>query len=153
MGLLMAFCHRERAQNTEDDKCTIKPAVHNCANRSDLPAPTPPHPSGPNPSPNTKRRLLAFYRRLANFSAAYTCPEGTGESVGGGGGGGLVDKLCPTLTTPVDCMWPARLLCPGDFPGKHTGVGCHSLPQGIFPTQGSNRRLLHLLHCRQILYL
>ena len=29
-----------------------------------------------------------------------------------------------------------------DFPGKNTGVGCHSLLQGIFPTQGSNLRLL-----------
>ena len=28
-------------------------------------------------------------------------------------------------------------------------MGCHSLLQGIFPTQGSN---LHLLHYRQILY-
>ena len=36
-----------------------------------------------------------------------------------------------------------------DFPGKDTGVGCHSLRQGIFPTQGSN---LGLLNCRQMLY-
>ena len=27
------------------------------------------------------------------------------------------------------------LLCPWDFPGKDTGVVCHSLLQGIFPTQ------------------
>ena len=70
----------------------------------------------------------------------------------------------------------------GDSPGKHTGVRCHALIQGIFPTQGSNpglphcRRILHCLshqsedaavapratatapsflpfnHCRQILY-
>ena len=46
-------------------------------------------------------------------------------------------------------LWPARLLCPWDSPGKNTGVGCQFLPQGIFPTQGSN---LGLLHCRQILY-
>ena len=32
---------------------------------------------------------------------------------------------------------------PWGFPGKNTGVGCHFLLQGIFPTQGSN---LHLLH-------
>ena len=32
---------------------------------------------------------------------------------------------------------PARLLCLWNFPGKNTGVGCHSLLQGIFP-QGSN---------------
>ena len=40
---------------------------------------------------------------------------------------------------------PARLLYPGDFSGKNIGVGCHSLLQGIFPTQGSN---LCLLHCQ-----
>ena len=34
---------------------------------------------------------------------------------------------------------PTRLLCPWDFPGKNTGVGCHFLLQGIFPTQGSNQ--------------
>ena len=46
-------------------------------------------------------------------------------------------------------LQPTRLLCPGDFPDKDTGVGCRFLLQGIFPTQGSN---LGLLHCRQILY-
>ena len=40
-------------------------------------------------------------------------------------------------------------LCPGNSPGKNTGVGCHSLLQGTFPTQGSN---LGLLHHWQILY-
>ena len=45
--------------------------------------------------------------------------------------------------------WPARLFRPWDFPGKNTGVGCHFLLQGIFPTQGSN---LGLLHCRQTLH-
>ena len=41
---------------------------------------------------------------------------------------------------------------PQDSPGKNTGVGCHTLLQGIFPTQGSNPCLLCLLHCRWILY-
>ena len=41
------------------------------------------------------------------------------------------------------------LLQPWDFPGKCTGVGCHFLLQGIFPTQGSNPGLPH---CRQTLY-
>ena len=36
----------------------------------------------------------------------------------------------------------------GDSPGKNTRVGCHSLLQGIFLTQGSNSSLLH---CRQVL--
>ena len=44
------------------------------------------------------------------------------------------------------------LLCPWDSAGKITGVGCHALLQGIFLTQGLNLCLLHLLHCRQILY-
>ena len=38
---------------------------------------------------------------------------------------------------------------PWNSPGKNTGVGSHSLPQGIFLTQGSN---LGLWHYRQILY-
>ena len=46
-------------------------------------------------------------------------------------------------------LWSARLLCAWNSPGKNTGVGCHSLLQRIFPTQGLN---LGLLHCRQILY-
>ena len=45
-------------------------------------------------------------------------------------------------------LWPARLLCPWDSPGKNTGVGRHSLLQGIFPTQALNPGLLH---CRWIL--
>ena len=33
-------------------------------------------------------------------------------------------------------LQPTRLLCPWDSPGKNTGVGCHALLKGIFPTQG-----------------
>ena len=33
-----------------------------------------------------------------------------------------------------------------DFPGKNTGMGCHFLLQEVFPTQGLNLCLLHLLH-------
>jgi hypothetical protein len=36
--------------------------------------------------------------------------------------------------------------CPWDSSGNNTGVGCHALLQGIFPTQGSNLHLLCLLH-------
>ena len=46
-------------------------------------------------------------------------------------------------------LYPARVLCPGNFPDKHTRLGCHFLFQGIFLAQGSN---LGLLHCRQTLY-
>ena len=54
-----------------------------------------------------------------------------------------VAQSCLTLSEPME---PARLLCPWDFPGKNTSVGCHALPQGIFPTQGLNPHLLCLLH-------
>ena len=40
-------------------------------------------------------------------------------------------------------LWPARLLCPWDFPGKNTGVGCRFLLQGIFLSRGSKPSLLH----------
>ena len=43
----------------------------------------------------------------------------------------------------------ARLLCPWNSLSKNTGVGSHSLLQGIFPIQGSNPGFPH---GRQILY-
>ena len=43
------------------------------------------------------------------------------------GGCCLVAILCPALLWPRG-LWPTRLLCPWDFPGKNTGVGCHFLP-------------------------
>ena len=51
------------------------------------------------------------------------------------GGGGLVAKSCPTTAPPWTAA--ARLLYPWDSPGKNTGVGCHFLLQGTFPTQVS----------------
>ena len=48
------------------------------------------------------------------------------------------------------CLQPARLLCSWGFPGKNTGVGCCTLLQGIFPTQGSNLHLLRLLHWQAV---
>ena len=56
-----------------------------------------------------------------------------------------VAQLCPTLLWPHG-PWPSRLPCPWDFPDRNTGVGCHFLIQAIFPTQGLNPCLLHLLH-------
>ena len=60
----------------------------------------------------------------------------------------LVAQLCPALCNPMDCSLPGTSVH-GGSPGKNTGAGCHTLRQGIFPTQGSNPGLLH---CRQILY-
>ena len=44
---------------------------------------------------------------------------------------------------------PHGLYSPWNSPDQNTGVGSLSFLQGIFPTQGSNRGLLH---CRRILY-
>ena len=55
----------------------------------------------------------------------------------------LVAKLCPTLCNPMDCSPPGSS-AHGDFPGKYTGVGCHCLLQGLFPTQGWNKLLLKI---------
>ena len=40
-------------------------------------------------------------------------------------------------------LQPIWLLCPRDFPGKDTGVGCHFLLQEIFLIQGLNPGLQH----------
>ena len=55
----------------------------------------------------------------------------------------LIDFPCACKVTSITSdsswpygPWPARLLLPWDSPGKNTGVGCHFLLQGIFPTQG-----------------
>ena len=71
----------------------------------------------------------------------------------------LVFQLCLTLwphglpRVEAPSQWqnqcpPGSSVC-GDSPGKNTGMRCHALLQGIFPTQGSNPGLPH---CRQILY-
>ena len=59
-----------------------------------------------------------------------------------------VAQLCPTLCDPMNCSPPGSSVHE-IFQAKHTGVCCHFLLQGIFPTQGLNPGLLH---CRQILY-
>ena len=55
-------------------------------------------------------------------------------------------QSCLTLCDPMDHGPPGfsvhRIL------DRNTGVSCHFLLQGIFPTQGSNLHLLHLLHWR-----
>ena len=48
-----------------------------------------------------------------------------------------------------DSLRPHGLYSPWNSSGQNTGVGCVSLLQGIFPTQGSNPGLPH---CRPILY-
>ena len=54
-------------------------------------------------------------------------------------------KSCPTLCNPMDCIPPGSSV-QGDSSGKSTGVCCHALLQGIFPTKGSDQHLFCLLH-------
>ena len=79
--------------------------------------------------------LILFYvlERWCNSFEQYS--EKTGVCM-------LSHSIVSNSMTP----WPARLLCPWNFLGKSTEVGCHFLLQGIFLTQGSNPCLLHLLH-------
>ena len=54
-----------------------------------------------------------------------------------------------SLSVLSDSLRPHGLQSPLNSPGQNSGVGSHSLLQGIFPTQGSNPGLPHY---RQILY-
>ena len=55
-------------------------------------------------------------------------------------------QSCPTLCDPMDCSPPGSSVHGVLW---NTGVSCHFLLWGIFPTQGLN---LCLLHCRRVLY-
>ena len=46
----------------------------------------------------------------------------------------VVAQSCLTHCDPMAGLFLARLLCPWASPGKNTGVGWHSLLQGIFLT-------------------
>ena len=64
------------------------------------------------------------------------CPVHLGEAM-------LLFDKCISHSVVSDSLrpyglYPTRLLCPQNFPGKSTGVGCHYLLRGIFPNQGSN---------------
>ena len=49
-------------------------------------------------------------------------------------------------------LYLIRPLCPWNFPGKHSGAGCHFLLQEIFLTQGWNQVPWICCTGRQILY-
>ena len=57
----------------------------------------------------------------------------------------LLTQSCLTLCNPMDCSLPGSSV----HGVLNTGVGCHSLLQGLLPIQGLNPSLLH---CRKILY-
>ena len=90
-------------------------------------------------SQNTSCRYSSTYFKVPTYVLAICCYIGQ------------VSASCSVMSDssrPHE-LQPTRLLCPWNSPGKKTGVGSHSLLQGIFLTQGMNQGLLH---CRQILY-
>ena len=64
-------------------------------------------------------------------------------------------RACSVTWVVSDSLWPYGSSFPsgstghGDSPGKDTGLGCHTLLQKIFLTQGLNPCLLCLLHCQE----
>ena len=55
----------------------------------------------------------------------------------------MYSEWCLTLCDPMDYSLPGSTVH-GISQARITGVGCHFLIQGIFPTQGVNPYLLHL---------
>ena len=66
-----------------------------------------------------------------------------GSSKKGWTKGSLLGRFCARMLSHVWLSVVRQAPLSMDSPGKNTGVVCHFLLQGIFPTQGSD---LHLLH-------
>ena len=128
------------------------------------------------------RRESRCYSRIFLLSADATHGEGNGsplqcsclENPRDGGAWraivcGVAQSRARLSTDPSGCCYPCVCVCvcvcarsdisdslpslrPWNSPGKNTGGCCHFTLPGIIPTQGSNPCLLHLLHCRWILY-
>ena len=102
--------------------------------------------------------MLVVKNLLANAGKAGDAGSiaGWGTSPGGGHGKPL-QYSC--LENPMDGgAWQVRK--ESDMTERlqshfssNIGVGCHFLLQGIFPTQGQNPCLLHLLHCQADIFL
>ena len=112
--------------------CTalLRVGVHTCS-LSFLPPlwslpPSPPYSVLSPPSP------------LLSFSPRYCDQEKFAEPHAGW----ISATVCLILCSFMDCNPPG--FCPWDSPGKNTGMGCHALLQGIFPSRGSNLHLLCL---------
>ena len=60
-------------------------------------------------------------------------------------------QSCPTLCDPMDCNLQVSSVH-GILQARILEWVVNALLQGISPTQESNEHLVHLLHCRQIVY-
>lgn len=55
---------------------------------------------------------------------------------------GIIFYMCVRAKLLQWCpVFETLLTVPGDYQGQNTGVRCHVIPQGDFPTQGSNSGL------------
>ena len=61
----------------------------------------------------------------------------------------MVKRSVTSYLLQLHGLWPSRFLCPSDFLGKNTEVGCHFLLRGIFLNQGLKPSLLCLLHWQE----
>ena len=69
---------------------------------------------------------LSFDLSTSECTQVYACCESVSRSV-------VSDSLW------LHELWPTSFLCPWNSPGMNTGVGCHSLLQGIFQPRGQTR--------------
>ena len=86
----------------------------------------------------TEDEMVGWHHRLNGHGFGWT--PGVDDGQGGleccGSWGHKVsdttERLNWTEVTSVisNSLWPLRLLCPWDSPGKNTGLGCHPLLQG-----------------------
>ena len=106
------------------------------------------------------RKMVAMNLLARRQEQRASCGERTcGPGVAGRGEGGAnwessTDTYALSMSlslqtvsdsvTPRTAVWLTGLLCPWNFPGKNTGVGCHFLLQRIFPDQGWTLSILTL---------
>ena len=92
---------------------------------------------------SSQRAKTSWGKESASFFLHAVNPQGTPKTIWDSLHACSVSQA--HLTLQPHGLWPARLLCPWDSPGKNTEGGCHFLLQGIFPTQGLNPHLQCLL--------
>ena len=104
--------------------------------------------SGPSQSQPQARSATRPIQPSSSLFTASANPSAPGQRCYPSESESEVAQSYPTLCDPMDSSLHQAPPSMG-FQGKSTGVGCHFLLQGIFPTQGSNPGLSH---CRQTIY-